>query len=78
MANLKNKPVCIFVHNSFFNNFFEPERKKMEAKTGCKVSQSKFTEFLSKAKIKISYPKIDDVFAPRKSRRRRDGLQINF
>ncbi len=43
---IKNKGVIIRVDNSFFDNFFEPNRKKLERKLGMKVTQQKFTKMI--------------------------------
>ena len=49
--------VSIKVDKNFFENFFEPERKKLEAKFNRSLSQAKFTEFLYKSGSKLWYPK---------------------
>jgi len=76
MAKRTNNLVTLKVHKSFFDNIFEPERKRLQGKLGISnFTQSKFTEFLDKSNIKIKYPKGNNIFAPRKIR---GGLRLNF
>ena len=66
MANRNKQLVSIKVHNSFFDNIFEPERRRLQNKLGVNFSQTKFTEYLAKSKIQIKYPKGNHKFFPRK------------
>lgn len=78
MANRNNKGVIIKVDNSFFNNIFEPERRKLQAKFGkLNLSQSDFTAFLAKAGAKWNYKlKIDNRFSPRRGKN--GGLNLDL
>ena len=56
MVNKNNRIVNIKVHSSYFDNIFEPERKKLASKLGLNdLSQTKFTEFLAKSNAQIKY-----------------------
>lgn len=71
----KSNSVRMNMHTSFFDNVFEPERRKLSKKIGMDVTQVKFTEFLAKSNAKITYPKIRSLpikrgFAPRRRKGR--------
>ena len=57
-----NKNVHINVSPLFFDNIFEPERKKLEKIKKVSFSQRAFTEFLAKSGAKINIPKMDNKF----------------
>lgn len=52
-----NKKVSVQISELFFENIFEPERKKLEKQIGSRVTQVNFTEFLAKKKVKFVFPK---------------------
>ncbi len=54
---VKDKGVHVQIHKSFFDNIFEPARKKLEKQTGTKVGQMDFTKFLANKQIKFKLPK---------------------
>ena len=66
MACKKNNMVTVRIHKSFFDNVFEPERKRMQFKLGTNFTQAKFTEYLARSNAKIVLPKINNQFMPRK------------
>ena len=51
--------VSIKVDKNFFDNMFEPERKKLEMKLNKRISQPKFTEFLYRSGSKLWNPKMN-------------------
>lgn len=63
--------VSVHLSKLFFDNIFEPERKKLEKQTGTRVTQINFTEFLAKKKVKFVFPKQDKIFLSNKSLKRR-------
>lgn len=72
---IRNKDlVTVKIHKAFFDNVFEPERKKLQNMTGVYISQVKFSNILSKSKINIKYPKRLRTFAPKFSKRGRPIL----
>lgn len=68
MANRANKPTVIKVDRYYYDNFFEPERKKLEKKLGVSLTQPGFTAYIARSGAKIKFPKIKNNFAPKKSR----------
>jgi hypothetical protein len=56
MAKTRNH-VSINVHNSFYKYKFEPLRKSMGLSMGLNLSQTQFTELLTKFNAKIVIPK---------------------
>lgn len=54
---VRDKGVSVKLHTKFFDEIFEPARKKLEDQTGMKIGQLNFTEFLAKKKIQIRLPK---------------------
>ena len=66
--------VSIKVHPTFFDKIFETERRNLQTKLGVGLSQRAFTEYLVKSNAKISYPKINNTFAPKRTRR--GGLRL--
>ena len=66
--------VSLHVHPLFFDRIFESERRNLQSKLGVQLSQREFTEYLAKSNAKISYPKMNNIFAPKKNRR--SGLSI--
>jgi hypothetical protein len=76
MANRIKQGVSIKVHPLYFDNIFEPERKRLQNKLGVSFSQSKFTEYLAKSNAKIVYPKQRNNFAPK--RKRNGGLAFTL
>lgn len=49
-----NLGVCIKVHESFFNNWFEPNRRRLEKQIGIgNLSQLKFTQYLGTGKMNM-------------------------
>lgn len=73
MANKNRQLVHMNVHQSFFDNIFEPERKKISSRLGLnKFTQADFTEYLVKSGAKIHYPKamkMSNTFSPRFKKR---------
>ena len=53
----RDKGVSVKLHTKFFDEIFEPARRRLEKQTGVKVGQLNFTEFLAKKKIQIILPK---------------------
>ena len=50
------KSVTIQVDKNFFENIFEPERKKLQNQLGMhKFTQSNFTSYLERAGLKLKY-----------------------
>lgn len=73
MVKYTYRKVSLRVHEDFFKNLFEPERKRVSDKLGIKLTQPAFTEYLSKAGATITYPKkmpiqniTNNRFAPKK------------
>ena len=54
---VRDKGVSVKLHTKFFDEIFEPARKKLEKQIGVRVGQLDFTEFLAKKKIQIKLPK---------------------
>ena len=65
------KDVSVKISKSFFDNIFEPERKKLEKQIGTRVTQIGFTEFLAKKNAKLIIPKQKNTFFPKPLKRRR-------
>ena len=65
------KNVSVKISKSFFDNIFEPERKKLEKQIGTRVGQISFTEFLAKKKVKFIFPKQKNTFLPKEVRRKK-------
>jgi hypothetical protein len=63
--------VSVQLSKLFFDNIFEPERRKLEKQTGTRVTQVNFTEFLAKRKVKFVLPKQNKKFLSDKSLMRR-------
>lgn len=57
MANRNINYVRVNLHKSYFDNVFEPERKKLQNRLGVKLTQPKFTEYLAKSKVSTKTPK---------------------
>jgi|TARA_Y100000296_G_C5088588_1_gene213672 hypothetical protein len=66
-----NKVVSTKLSLNFFEQVFEPERKKLQNKLGMKVTQPNFTEFLFKNKVKFVLEKKDSKFLNKKLLRRK-------
>jgi len=66
----KNK-VYMMVDSKFFDNIFEPARKKLEREKGCRFSQPKFTQYLAKNKVKFTFPKQNKRFMPNETYNKR-------
>ena len=64
MANINNRPVSIKVSKLYFDNIFEPDRKKLSQKIGRNFTQKEYTEFLARKQLKTKLPK-SNKFAPR-------------
>ena len=69
MAN-KIKEVSTRMSRKFFDNIFEKERRKMELKTGMRLTQVKFTEIAVTRGAKLIIPKRNLKFAPKEFRRK--------
>ena len=54
---VKDRGVHVILHKSFFDNIFEPARRKLEKQKGIKVGHLDFTKFLAKKQIKFKLPK---------------------
>ena len=67
----KRNHVSVQLSKLFFDNVFEPERRKLEKQTGTRVTQVNFTEFLAKKKVKFVLQKPDNKFLSNKSLRRK-------
>lgn len=65
------KDVSVKISKSFFDNIFEPERRKLEKQIGTRVTQIGFTEFLAKKKVKFTFPKQSNMFLPKPLKRRK-------
>ena len=74
MANMKNKHVIIKVDKHYFDNFFEPERKRLGSIFGREFKQREFTAFISHSGAKIKYPKMNKKFFPKN----KGGFGFNF
>ena len=69
-----NKKIHINVHGDFYNNIFEPERRKMSNALGMgnKLSIPQFTQILARSGATIKYPRkmpkqnLRNKFAPKK------------
>lgn len=62
----KKRGVCIKVHPLFFDNVFEPRRRKLQNKLGINLSQSAFTEYWAKTELN---PNLQ--FAPNLAKRKK-------
>ena len=71
MGIKKREVVSYNLHKSFFDNVFEPERIKLQKQKGVSLSQRAFTEILSKAEIKINYPRVSSNMLPELKKRRK-------
>ena len=77
MANRNN--VTTNLHKSFFDNIFEPERKKLQSQLGLsRLSQPQFTEFLAKSGARIIYPKPNAKFSPLRRRNGQLNIKLGF
>lgn len=56
----------ISVDKKYFDNCFEPERKRLGKKLGMNLTQRQFTAYLHNSKAKIQYPTGKNTYAPRK------------
>ncbi len=73
------KITFMHVDVSFFDNVFEPARRKKEKELNIKLSQVKFTKFLAMSGATFKFPKQNNKFAPletKKSRRRKSNLNL--
>ena len=77
---LKQNKVKITVDRSFFDNIFEPERKRIENKLKIRVTQKQFTSMLEKAKVplRLPLPKKIGVKLPTKLKGKPLGRRSNF
>lgn len=57
MSKQKIRGVTVKLSESFFDNYFEKERKKAEKKNNTSMSQVRFTEYLARSGVKFVYPK---------------------
>lgn len=76
MANRKRNIVSISVDKSFFENSFEPARKRMQKKLGItNLGQAKFTKIIDrgglKLDIKLNQVGLKDVFKKSNKRKKR-------
>ena len=53
MANLINKPVSLKVDKLYFDNIFEPDRKKLSQKIGRNFTQREYTAYLARKRLRI-------------------------
>lgn len=53
----KNRPVTIKVDRNYFENFFEPERRRLSSKLGINLTQAKMTAYIASSGAKLKYPK---------------------
>lgn len=49
--------VHVMMHKLYFDNKFEPDRKRLEKQLGIKLSQSKYTEHLAKNNPMVKVPR---------------------
>ena len=75
---IRNKNVCIKVDKNYFESFFEPERKRLEKKLGVSFTQPKFTAFLARSGATLNYPKMNNMFAPKKKRGGNFGFNLGL
>ena len=56
MTNMvfKKKKVTMTVSSMFFDDIFEPSRKRIEKQLGTKVTQVDFTDMLAKKKVNLN------------------------
>ena len=66
---VKVKAVSMKVSQNFFDNVFEPDRRRLEKQIGTRVTQVGFTEFLAKKKVKFVLPKQNDKFFHKKRKK---------
>ncbi len=59
---IKKRNVTMQVGSNFFDNIFEPSRKKVEKQLGLKIGQVVFTEMLAKNKISLDIKLNKDIF----------------
>ena len=59
--NSTRRRVHINIDEHFFNNIFEPERKKLSKIKGVNFTIPKFTEYMAKANVKFNYPKVSYI-----------------
>ena len=69
MATLKKKRVHILIDKNFYDNIFEPERKKLSLLKGVNFTIPNFTEYLAKKGAKIKYS--NKKFSPKLPRKPR-------
>ncbi|KKL96632.1 hypothetical protein LCGC14_1842570 [marine sediment metagenome] len=50
----KNKGVTIKLDESFFDNLFEPKRRKLEKELGMKITQLKFSRMIKGLKLNVN------------------------
>ena len=55
MARSNRNKVSIKVHESFFKNIFEPERKRLSLKLNTNLTQGAFTNYLARSGARIVY-----------------------
>ena len=70
----KRNIVSTKVDKDYFEKFFEPERRRINAKLNLNLSQTKFTAFIHQSGAKLTFPKQRRAVMNRNSRKRIGGL----
>lgn len=70
--------VNIRVHKDWFDKIFETSRKQFSKDLGIELSQSKFTEYLSKTNVRFTKQKIRNQFAPKLRKGGRLDFRLNL
>ena len=71
MGNNYKNIVRIAVDKNWFDNIFEPERKRLQNLSGKSLSQPKFTSIWAASNMKIASQKSSNKFMPRRPINRR-------
>ncbi len=76
MANLKRKVVTVNVDKMFFDNIFEPARKRTQEQLGISnLGQAKFTKMIERSgmslDIKLKNMGVGNVIKPNNKRKKR-------
>jgi hypothetical protein len=68
MARSKRNKVSMSVDKGFFDNIFEPARKKAEKQIGTKVTQAKFTAMLKNSGLSLDL-RLGGLDVPKRKKR---------
>lgn len=66
------------MHKDYFDKVFEPKRKKLEANLGIRLSQTKFTHYLSKSNFNPKPLIKNRKFAPKKFSNKSRGFSLGI